>query len=1290
MAQNLTDEYRKFRYYEGVCSSSDFIKEIAKVLSLGVKSEPVKDADDNIITPAQPYKIKNWDIVYPLVSKDFPEYERLNSRDKYLGLTVNDSEENKNDGVDNLGEDRRIAKLENQIAQITDRVVLRTTTTPKEISESEVDDLSVSGETDQASTTMYVQFWKPKYLANPEEYPIDAEMYGLTPQLITRDMYKEARKSTTSVIYDLALLADDTNCKQDRTKGLVTKSLSEEYVDAVSEAYTHEYLFDETIGVLQGLVSIFGVSFLSQVIDEPTESSRVTSCILNRANLNNIKQTNETLYKFLFDICGLRTTFTGEDYDLINEMKLMITAVGTTGAISYYVTLSFKKKVEIYSIATKKNISGEYIKVLDVEGEYGHVSLDYIKPELYSEGRYVPLPDKYTTDDSKSNVTFNPDEPIRFCLDKVTDESVLYGTVVIRFDYDKNLDYTDISSLKITDSVALENNHYCLVRMFDNPNIDFSGPEPNIVDAKGNITATNSHTSPWSKLSWYQDFEEIMMDHIDEDISVSSITDGTLLVPLETSGLTSDTRISYWVNTNNDRFSLIVMGNPALDYERDRHLISSCYVGRIESFDNSINDVSGNFALYTSSSTTPCKTVMTAHDTQYHINRDFQNEYFKEDAVPMSTVSSFNDKYSEYSEDRAGNIQAYKDYCEKIGGKQNISKIGANNFDIYYVTITGNKFFNENEMPCYMILDENDEPVFLKNDPSTGEAVYYTQVAYRDFIYGSSDSRSNQIMIYVPRLTNSNENYTIYFNFGYYEEKFVINSGVTRDAFGNVIGIETIDDYGKNTSDGVTSVSMYHTRSKAFYQKHHFLFATTEEYMSKVMYGKSSYTGEYYADRIKITHGNDGPRGILSDTLVIDSSSLYPKDELVINKDFSKSKDELEETFTYFPITAPYSPLSDGPNARYGIALKKAEVEPEYQDNKKILNIARNELNTIMVNNQVVKEDTILPSKTSSGCLIYWNISEDIDTNWIEADSSTSGAQKITRTFADGTTKIFSGKICNANNADIVVDGFKKGTGLNNPVKADFDIARGTSKTVNFCSNVTLTPDGGTLTVDNSVNAIYYGYSDTPLTTMTGDTKLTCIMDDGTDFNNIHEYAYYEMFADMKHPFEITTPGTVSAMTKNIYNAHPLKYLNLFFVANSEEVAGVLNESTNVYDKIIKTYATIPLHYEDWETAEYEEDKTLFGLLQYPCCLTAYVTNVTNSNSQGILYNSAIYSRYDFSYVPYNENYQIRVQNMNGDVNIYGANHAGFTDVIDNHDGARITIPAADILDDLYINISAR
>ena len=181
MAQNTTNEYRKFRYYEGVCSSSDFIKEIAKVVSLGVKSDPVKNDNGEIIQAAQPLKSKNWDIVYPMVDSTFPEYSKLNSRDKYL---------DPNEGVDSLSEESRLAKLENQINQITDTVVLRTKTTVKNISEDEIDDLTVSTDSDKASTTMYVQFYKPKYLANPEEYPLDAELHGLTPQLITKDMYE--------------------------------------------------------------------------------------------------------------------------------------------------------------------------------------------------------------------------------------------------------------------------------------------------------------------------------------------------------------------------------------------------------------------------------------------------------------------------------------------------------------------------------------------------------------------------------------------------------------------------------------------------------------------------------------------------------------------------------------------------------------------------------------------------------------------------------------------------------------------------------------------------------------------------------------------------------------------------------------------------------------------------------------------------------------------------------------------------------------------------------------------
>lgn len=1191
MAQNLTNEYRKFRYYEGVCSSSDFVKEIAKVLSFGVKSEPQDDA------PAMPYKSKNWDIVYPMVSKDFAKYDHLNTREKYLGLT-----EDSEDGVDQLDENMRIAKLENQIAQITDTVVLRTKTTPKRIASSEIDDLSVSGDSDAASTTMYLQIWKPKYLANPEEYPLDAELHGITPQLITKDMYQESRKSTAAVLYDLALLKDinEDNGYPDTAPGynLVKAEKKDEFVDAVSNAMSYDELFADGRGIFceSNTNMLFSIA--------PPDSSngnRVTKVTLSGSTLQAIKQVNLTIYNFLFKICGLRSTFTEADYDAIHTMKIMVTAIGDADKLSYFVTLCFNKKVEIFTIAGPD--SGG-VKYLDVATKYGHEAIDVLSPELYSEGRYIPLPDDYIESSDERSITFNTEKPIKFCLDKVIDEEVLYGTIVIRYNYDKHLNYTDIHSIKITDSITMENNHYCLMRLFDNPNVDFSGPEPNITDNKGVVTATNSHASPWSKLSWYQDFEEIMMDDIDEDVSVTSVTDGTLLVPLETAGLTSDTRLSYWINTNNDRFSLIVMGNPALDYERDRHLISTCYCGRIESFENSINDVSGNFALYTSSSTTPCKTVMTTHDTQYPIDRQYSNDEFIKDLATVERPL----------------LEKYKGHCELIGGLQERSSLrdanGASGFTVYYITLTGNKFFNESQLPSYMLIRSNGEPINLSGDPEN--PVYYEEVPYKDFIYGSSDSRSNQIMIYLQNLTilEGDTDYSVYFNFGYYEEKFVIESGITRDLFGNVVDIQTEDSYGKNTSDGVTSVSMYHTRSRAFYQKHHFLFATTEEYMSKVMYGKSSYTGEYYADRIKITHGNDGPRGILSDTLVIDSSSLYPKDELVINKDFEKSKDELEETFTYFPITAPFSPLADGPNSRYGLALKKAEKEPEYTDNNKILEIAKNQLDTIMINKQIVSGDVPLPSKTDNGCDVYWTVLNKTGStfnNWIEAQNDDSdNPEQITMHFADGSQRTFTGHRYESNNVDIVVDTWEDPEEIEtdptmNPIA--IDISAGSKPTKDFISYIKLTHTGPSnntfeLTVNNNTETkhaeIIFGYSDEELTFNKSRT-LTCIIDDGTDIGSrsgfvlgadaasiinterYHEYAYLgDMYADLYNKVSTgefldkvnerlnNTEGNLNHDNYNhvLYNAHPAKFLNVFVIVPGEKVELATNDIGEVINNV--------------------------------------------------------------------------------------------------------------------------
>ncbi len=1272
MAQNTTNEYRKFRYYEGVCSSSDFIKELAQVVSLGVKSDAIKDANGKIIQEAKPLIEKSWDIVYPMVDKSFSEYSRLNSREKYLDPS---------NGVDTLGESQRIAKLKNQIAQITDTVVLRTKTTPKTIEDEEKDDLSVSGDTDLASTTMYVQFYKPKYLANPEEYPLDAELHGIIPQLITKEMYQEATKSKANAVYDLTILSDEDKCIPDNI-GIVTVEPQEEQIDSVSNAVTLSYLFDENTGVLNGLANIFGKtsSQIEEVILIPTTNNRTTWCYLEKAHLNSIKQIEPELYNFIFNICGLKTNFTVTDYDLIQKMKLSITLSGSTEAEQVcYVHLFYNKTVQIYTV---------HKGTLDIYNQYGFEGIDNLKPELYAEGRYMPIPTSNLGQLDTKTVVF--DEEIKFCLDKVVDDDVLYGTLVLRYSYNKSDVSTDLNSLDITESITLPNNHYCLVRMFDNPSEDFSGPEPNITDSNGNVTVTNSHTSPWSKLSWYQDFEEVMMDEIDEDISITNITDGTLLVPLETAGLTADTRISYWINTNNNRFSLIVMGNPALDYQRDRHLISNCYIGQIESFENSINDVSGNFALYTSSSTTPCKTTMDTNDTQYHINRKFDNEFFT-----VGTTHKLRDVDEDMfptAVDRETNVIAYKDHCTSIGGEQPWSKISSLGFAVFYLNITGNKFFNEDECPRYMVVNTaNNVPVQLGNDID-GTPLFYRPVANYMPIFGANDSRTNEMAVYINPLSISGDNYKVYFNFGYHEEKFVITSGITRDVFGNVIGIETIDDYGKNTADGVTSVSMYHTRSKAFYQKHHFLFATTEEYMSKVLYGKSSYTGEYYADRIKITHGNDGPRGILSDILVIDNSSLYPKDELVINKDFEKAPEDLEETFTYFPVTAPFSPLSDGPNARYGVALKKSEREPIYTDNHKILEIASNELRTIMINDLIIENgSTVLPQQTSNGCTIFWSV--DPEQNWMESETGSV----ITKVFADQQERSFKGYHYEANNVEILVDGYAESEGDVLIHKGILVVDKGNKKTIDFLSNIKVSQSeeqANAFNLPEDVDNVLYGYSNVPLAeAIHAETILTKIFDDGTDSDNIHEYSFDKMFVDLNHEIALSDITQSNNLKQNwyqdIFNADPSKYLNIIFTKNSGESIAMKKEDgenvKQIFNKEIVAYASIALAKEEHT---FTKENSYFSLLQYPCNVSVYIIGITNASEQGILYNYNLYSNYVYTYLPYNDSLTIQLKNVDGDVSVLVSNYPSADGVDFTITNNNITIPSEKLIDDLFINVN--
>lgn len=1056
MAANTNGEYKVFKYYEGLCSSSDFPKEIAKVLALGVRTKAVEDVDGNVIEKPFILKSKNWDIIYP-------------QPDGSLGLDLK-----------NLTTEEYELKIENQVAKISDTVILKTTTTPKELSDEEIDDLTVDADSNKASLTMYLEIYKPAYIANPEEYPLDCERQGITPKLITKGMYEYSFKVQHPIeeyIYTSNICTVDK--KDDTTIGSI------ELTYAKCDAYVSK------------LNNIFGSTSFSV----PSTDGATTSLKINTAYLAKIKQDDAELFSVILKTLDGGEGIEPKTYSLLNAMTIEITKEKEI----FTMTFEGVKKLTTYSIT-----KGAVFTV-------GNTPVEKLTPEFYLDGIYIPLSTSLYHADNK-RIIFD---------DNISFEASTNGVMVIRYNYKVSGDSI------IPNRVTMLNNHHVLMRLFDKINEDGSAPMDNVYNSSGEIVQTNSHISPWSKLSWFKDFEEIMIDSVDTDASISSIHDGTIFVPLETSGLNADTKMRYWINTNNDRFNIVVMGNPSLDYQKDRHLISACYCGRIDSFENSLNDTAGNFALFTSSSTEPCNTSLTMEKVTY----DMPNYSLTEAEIK-------NDTY---------NVEELSEFIENCPWSS-----GCGKNQVYYIQLTDKNYFNREKWPKYIILD------------AVGKPVTPLMSAYkRNFIM--NDGKADLLQLSIdPTYITYDETYTIFVYFSYYQEKFVINSGVSRDVFGNVINVDKINDYGNNTSDGVTSIMMYHTRSKAYYQRHHMMFATTEEYMSKVMYGKSSYTGEYYADRIKVTHGNDGPRGTLSDLLIIDSSSLYALDELVINKDFEKDPDEYEETFIYFPVSAPFSPLSDSPNSRYGVAIKKKEVEPTYKDEELILKIAMNELGKLAEEAWWPVDKNIIPrDQTSNGCSVYWSIVPD--SAWVGTEATKSTYVPVQ--LAVINTSEYQG------NTEIVqesTDGVV--------------LAQGTKK-----ANTTLSYLGVTGFTAGEGEKIAYGISNIFVDSFCEGAQIKAVLSDGTSENEIFEYKINEV----PYTAEIGTVLPIGDTT--LIDAAPDKYLMLYSV--KEEV--VLGKTKYIITK----FSCVPL--KDTENGKN-------WLLQYPCSMNVYI----EGGKGGMLYNN--------------------------------------------------------------------
>lgn len=1034
-------KYNAFRYYEGICSTKNIVPELAKVLSLGVRSNAVKDASGNVLLSPKVLRGQNWDIVYPAPDSTF--------------AISNDPD---NDDYKEMSSEDYIAKINNQVAQISDTVILRTNIASDEITDEE-DDENLSSEEMIDNLTMYLEIYKPAYICNPEQYPLDCERQGIIPKLITEDIYTDAL--ATVVTKEHIITSESINTDDSRKVSITSsanKGSKDKYFNTVNTKTYISKIF-KIVGEDKANASGFSI---------PDALSPTSTVTLTSDEVLSIRAKDIDLYNGL--IKNVLDTLNDADIKKINELKITVSynesKEDENEKYSFILDYTILKSQYTIEANTSFNVDELFHdELFNKDDTQKAIITTQIVPFYKMDGIYTPIDEKKWEYDAASTNNHG----IIF-KDKITGNTLDDGEIVFKYNITKDI------TENISDRVLVPNNHYILMRMYDDLNETKDGPSESIYDSNGDVITQRAHISDWCKYAWYKDFEEIYKDDIDTDVSVNNIADGTLLVPLITAGLNSETKIRYWINTNNSRFDLVIMGNPSLDIERERHLISACYCGKIDSFDYSISDVAGNFALFVSSSTEPCNSKLEIEKIR--------------SATTVDTTTL---------------IQT----CDV-------------NKDQFFFTAPEGTYFYDGDYR-YTIKDKDgniviDEQTVLTKDISAGDTVIIT----------------------IPQYSYDNT-HKLYLTYPYYTEDKKLTPGVERDMFGNVINVEKTNSWGKNTSDGTTSIMMYHTRSRAYYQKHHMMFTTTEEYMSKVMYGKSSYTNEYYADRIKVTHSNDGPRGMLNDMLVIDSHSLYPLDELVINKDFAKEPEEYEETYIYFPVTAPYSPLSDSPNATYGIAIKKAEVAPAFTDENTTVDLAIEELKLLSKNLWWgITEDIYPPNEITVGnqkCSVLWELIKE--TKWYDSAASV-GADK----YCGLTLNLLQDESMIGDTEDVLsVETIASGK------VAQYDNASytGDKKT----SKVKFTVNG--FTPDDNNNSVYYGISSEDIEINNGDVielEIVPPNNENPALDSYHagNYSYY--IKEVPCVGEITeTPEQVLILD----NAKPGDKLYVYEVATDSE-----------------------------------------------------------------------------------------------------------------------------------------
>ena len=488
-----------------------------------------------------------------------------------------------------------------------------------------------------------------------------------------------------------------------------------------------------------------------------------------------------------------------------------------------------------------------------------------------------------------------------------------------------------------------KNYYYFECRMFDVLDEATMAPLANVLDENGYVDTYNSHTSEWSRFSWFKDFGEQLKDLYDADPSIGDIEDGLIYDKTPTAGLFGTLGIEFFVSINNDRIAMVLVGDPTVDY--DNYLISFGYFGKIDNFEGSVNDTVGNFALTTSSAETPCR-IYKRTDFEMAITKPLDlatdiNVIVQQPEVDLepeyggtvtphsgSRIHKVSYKFVPWNEQNEGEsidaIEIIAQYTENYGyASEHYLSSG------YWNDVS--RFNSKATDPSQLKVTFPDMPenissvkVYAKNiavwrlDGTSSVGVM--DVADTDWVYVedvdgdtarsvgyTAQTISEYTAIPIPKVTNIDST------------KF----GVIRDFhYDSITKIIYPDTWGIRTATGVSDVSMFRTRSGAYFQQHYLAFITPEQTMTKDAFNPSRWTGKFHMSPIYIVQGYDGYRGWFKDVVAVDDASIVHLDKLIVNKD---SVDPLkpEETYRYFRINANYSCLTNSPNFHYGVAIKE-------------------------------------------------------------------------------------------------------------------------------------------------------------------------------------------------------------------------------------------------------------------------------------------------------------------------------------------------------------------------------